>query len=107
MKEKNTEKARGKDVDVHRIITTSYNVELNPFIAHFNRNDVTFETVNTGGITEIRMLNANPLASYAFFLEDFRDEMYNQSRAFWLSTDKFIQALEPLLKFYIDTSNNC
>jgi hypothetical protein len=49
------------------------------------------------------VLNASPLASYAFFLEDFRDEMYNQSRAFWLSTDKFIQALEPLLKFYIDT----
>ncbi len=103
MKEKNTEKARGKDVDVHQIITTSYNVELNPFIAHFNRNDATFESVNTGGITEIRVLNASPLASYAFFLEDFRDEMYNQSRAFWLSTDKFIQALEPLLKFYIDT----
>ena len=78
---------------------------MNPFIAHFNRNDATFETVNTGGITEIRVLNASPLASYAFFLEDFRDGLYNQTRAFWLSTDKFIQALEPLLKFYVDTVN--
>jgi hypothetical protein len=78
---------------------------LNPFIAHFNRNDSTFETVNTGGVTEIRVLNASPLASYAFFLEDFRDGLYNQTRAFWLSTDKFIQALEPLLKFYVDTLN--
>jgi hypothetical protein len=78
---------------------------LNPFIAHFNRNDATFESVNTGGITEIRVLNASPLASYAFFLEDFRDGLYNQTRAFWLSTDKFIQALEPLIKFYVDTLN--
>jgi hypothetical protein len=78
---------------------------LNPFIAHFNRNDSTFETINTGGITEIRVLNASPLASYAFFLEDFREGLYNQTRAFWLTTDKFIQALEPLLKFYVDTIN--
>ena len=94
-----------KEIDVHKIITTSFNVELNPFIAQFNRNTATFETVNTGGITEIRVLNASPLASYAFFLEDFRDGLYNQTRAFWLSTDKFIQAFEPLLKFYVDTIN--
>ena len=78
---------------------------MNPFIAHFNRNDATFETVNTGGITEIRVLNASPLASYAFFLEDFRNWLYNQTRAFLLSSDNFIQALEPLLKFYVDTLN--
>ena len=93
------------EIDVHRIITTSFNVELNTFIAQFNRNEATFETVNTGGITEIRVLNASPLASYAFFLKDFRDALYNKTRAFWLSTDKFIQALEPLLKFYVDTIN--
>ena len=49
------------------------------------------------------MLNASPLASYAFFLEDFRDALYKQTIAYRLSSDKFIQALEPLLKFYVDT----
>jgi hypothetical protein len=44
-----------KEIDVHRIITTSFNVQLNTFIANFEEKKPSFEEVRTGGLTEIRV----------------------------------------------------
>ncbi len=50
-----------KEIDVHRIITTSFNVQLNTFIANFEEKKPSFEAVRTGGLTEIRVHRGQPL----------------------------------------------
>ncbi len=42
-------------VDVHKVFTTLYNVELNEFIHRFGKEE-TFETIRTGGLWNIRVI---------------------------------------------------
>jgi hypothetical protein len=88
-------------VDVHRFMTTVFNVHLNPLIARFSHPISSFERVITGGVTEVRPLVFHPLASCAFFLEDFRADLYSEKTS-WGSYDEVSRSLEPLLNFYAE-----
>lgn len=45
---------KGEKVDVHKVLTTLFNVELNEFLARFGK-ERSFETVKTGGLMEIKV----------------------------------------------------
>ena len=97
----NTEEKNAKEVDVHRIITTSFNVKLNPFIAYFEPKRCSFEVVITGGLKEIRPNRyTHPFADYANFLKDFRDELFRKSVNWKFPIESFISEFDPLLNFY-------
>lgn len=89
-------------VDVHKVITTLFNVELNEFLAKFDKEKV-FETVRTGGLMEVRISEAHPFKQYIEFLRDFREELlYPLHPDYTLDVDSFQKAMEPLLEFYVN-----
>jgi hypothetical protein len=100
-----------KEVDVHRIITTSFNVELNQFIAKFEQKKPSFEVVRTGGLTEIRVRSNDAFAAYAYFLKDFRKELFSKSVNWSFPLDSFLSELDSLVNFYVSVfnlvENNC
>lgn len=97
-----TGQGNAKDVDVHRIITTSFNVQLNRFIANFQTKKLPFETVQTGGLTEIRVepTGDNILSYYAYKLKDFREDMFLKSINWKFPLHSFIGELDSLVQFY-------
>src|SRR4030042_5921797 len=103
--ESKRESPKSKDVDVHRIITTSFNVELNTFIAKFDEKKPSFEVVRTGGLTEIRVHTDNAFAAYAYFLKSFREELFSRSINWSFPLDTFLSELDSLVKFYVSVFN--
>ncbi len=105
------ESIKAKEVNVHRIITTSFNVELNRFIANFDEKKPSFEVVRTGGLTEIRVKSDNAFAAYAYFLKNFREELFSRSINWSFPLDSFLSELDSLVKFYVNVfnlvENNC
>jgi hypothetical protein len=99
------ESPKTKEVNVHRIITTSFNVELNRFIANFHEKKPSFEVVRTGGLTEIRVRNDNAFAAYAYFLKSFREELFSRSINWSFPLDTFLSELDSLVKFYVGVFN--
>lgn len=105
------ESPTSKEVNVHRIITTSFNVELNLFIANFVEKKPSFEVVRTGGLTEIRVRSDNAFAAYAYFLKNFRDELFSKSIKWSFPLNTFLSELDSLVRFYVGVfnlvENNC
>jgi len=95
------ESPKPKDTDVHRIITTSFNVELNTFIANFEAKQTSFEVVRTGGLTEIRVGTYNSFAAYAYFLKNFREDLFKRSANWSFPLDSFLSDLDSLVQFYV------
>jgi hypothetical protein len=93
-----------KDVDVHRIITTSFNVELNRFIANFEPKKAYFEVIRTGGLTEIRVDSSggNIFNYYAYRLKDFREDIFLRSVKWKFPLNSFISEMDSLVDFYND-----
>lgn len=92
------------EVDVHKVITTQFNVEMNEFIAKFS-GVKSFERVKTGGLWEIRVTEEDVFNRYAYWLKTFRDEMFSKSVNWSLPVDSFRKELEPLLQFYTNVEN--
>jgi hypothetical protein len=92
------------NVDVHKIITTSFNVKLNPYISNFEPKKGSFETVMTGGITEIRVIRDRNdfLSGYALRLQDFRENIFMKSVNWRFPLNSFISELDILVEFYYE-----
>lgn len=89
------------EVDVHKIMTTLFNVELNEFMAKFWKYR-TFETVITGGLMEIMLRNVHQFYVYALWLNEFREQLYQKSANFKMEFETFQNELESLLEFYVN-----
>jgi hypothetical protein len=93
-----------KEIDVHRIITTSFNVQLNTFIANFEEKKPSFEEVRTGGLTEIRVhRGTTTFNAYAYFLKKFREDLFRNSINWRFPISSFISNLDNLVSFYTKT----
>lgn len=92
------------DVDVHKVITTLFNVEMNPFIARFSKVK-SVERVRTGGLWEIRVIEEDVFNRYAYWLKTFRDELFSKSVGWSLPVDSFRKELEPLSQFCVNVKN--
>ena len=57
--------------------------------------------MSTGGLTEIRVRNYNAFAAYAFFLRNFREELFSRSRKWSFPLESFLTELDSLVKFYV------
>lgn len=90
------------EVNVHRIITTSFNVKLNPFIANNEPKKSNFETVRTGGIKEIRVnrTGANLFYYYAYRLREFRENIFQKSYHWKFPVYSFISEMDCLVDFH-------
>ncbi|MFQ6064196.1 MAG: hypothetical protein ACE5L6_01850 [Candidatus Bathyarchaeia archaeon] len=91
-------------VDVHKVITTLFNVEMNPFMARFSKAK-SFEIVKTGGLWEIRVTEEDVFNRYANWLKTFRGELFSKSVHWSLPLNSFREELEPLLQFYVNVEN--
>jgi len=91
-------------INVHRIITTLFNTKLNEFIARFGEGKI-FETMQTGGLMEIKVRNTSTLGRYADWLANFRDELYSKCVDWSLESDSFKEELETLMQFYVNTEH--
>jgi len=98
----NLSEEKTKEVNVHRIITTSFNVKLNPFIANNEPKKSSFETVRTGGIKEIRVnrTGTNLFNYYAYRLTEFRDNIFQKSYHWKFPVHSFISEIDCLVEFY-------
>lgn len=92
------------DVDVHKVITTLFNVEMNPFIARFSKVK-SIERVRTGGLWEVRVAEEDAFNRYAYWLKTFRDELFSKSVRWSLPVDSFREELEPLSQFCVNVKN--
>ena len=61
--------------------------------------------VLTGGLTEIRVRNDNAFAAYAFFLKNFREELFSRSMKWSFPLESFLTELDSLVKFYVKIFN--
>lgn len=95
-----TEQENGKEIDIHRIITTSFNVKLNPFIAHFETKKPSCVVVRTGGLMEIRPQSSGTFHYYADVLKDFREQLFRNSVNWKFPFNSFFSEFDPLIKFY-------
>lgn len=104
--------ADAKAVDVHRIITTSFNVQLNRFIANYEAKRGRFQTILDYGVTSyVRTgqpsTNTNTfLTHYAETLKNFREEIFKKSVNWNFPIDSFISEFDRLTKFYLDVSED-
>lgn len=87
-------------VDVHKVMATLFNVELNEFLARFEKFK-TFETVHTGGFMEIKYREAHQFYTYVSWLNDFREQLYRKSEGFKMELSSFQREMELLLELYI------
>jgi hypothetical protein len=93
-----------KEIDIHRIITTSFNVKLNLFIARYEQKKPSFEIIKTGGVMEIRVHNQEEVfAAQAYFLQDFRENLYRKSVYWKFPLDSFLSELDLLIIFYLNS----
>jgi hypothetical protein len=91
------------EVDIHRIITTRFNVHLNKFISKLDENRKKSKTVIlTGGLWEIWERQENILDSYARWLKGYRDELFRSYFGHPINVDTLQKALDPLLQFYVN-----
>lgn len=95
---------KSNEINVHRIITTSYNVKLNPFIASNEPKKSSFETVRTGGIKEIRVnrTGTNLFCYYAYRLTEFRENIFQKSYHWKFPVQSFISEMDCLVDFYYE-----
>ena len=89
------------EVDVHKVITSLFNVELNRFLARFDKERMV-ETVRTGGLMEIKVREAHLFKEYVDWLKAFREDLIHISVDHKLDLESFQKLMEPLLKFYVD-----
>lgn len=89
------------EVDVHKIMTTLFNVELNEFLAKFDKYEV-FEAIQTGGLMEIKVRDAHQFYTYVLWLKEFREQLYRKSVNFKMELDAFQREMEFLLEFYVN-----
>ncbi|HSV49690.1 MAG TPA: CAP domain-containing protein, partial [Candidatus Acidoferrales bacterium] len=78
-----------------------FNIKLNTFIANFEEKKPSFEVVRTGGLTEIRVGSNNAFAAYAFFLKNFREELFAKSVHWHFPLESFLTELDSLVEFYV------
>jgi len=91
------------DVDIHRIITTKFNVELNKFISKLDeRRKKPTTVILTGGLMELWERQENTLDSYARWLKDYRDELFRSHFGHPMNVETLQKALDPLLQFYVN-----
>lgn len=90
------------DVDIHKIITTRFNVELNRFISKLDeRKKKTATRIPTGGLMEIWERQENILDSYAEWLKGYRDDLFQTHFGHRISLETLQEAIEPLMQFYV------
>ena len=88
------------EVDVHEIMTTLFNVELNEFLAKFEKYKV-FEKIQTGGLMEIRSRETHQFYVYVQWLNDFREQLYRKSTDFRMELESFQREMDSLLELYV------
>jgi len=87
-------------IDIHKILTTLFNVHLNEFIAKFSVGAV-FERAQTGGFYEVGIKKHHRFKTYVDFLESFRDDLYYSTYpTYRLRLKDFRKAMDSLLSFY-------
>lgn len=87
-------------VDVHKVITNFFNVEMNDFIAkHYEKKPIT--TKKTGGLMDVVDYEYDPFYPFAVWLNDFRDAVYKNSPHFYQEKESLKKNLEPLLDFHV------
>jgi len=87
------------EVDVFKIITTIFNVELNNFIAKFGKEEE-YGKIQTGGLMEIRLREAHQFYAYAQWLDNFRDQLFEKSRGSKMDFKEFEKKMTSLLQLY-------
>jgi len=93
----------GVEVDVFKIITTIFNVELNYFIAKYGKYKV-YAKYPTGGLMEVRVREVHPFYTYAQWLDEFRNRLFEKSKNSKIDFEEFEKEMEGLLKLYAHLS---
>lgn len=87
-------------VDVHKVMTNFFNVELNDFIArHKERRAISLR--RTGGVMDFQDYHEDVLYPYAEWLSDFRDNVYRASPNFYQDKELLKKNLDHLAQFYV------
>jgi len=87
------------EVDVFKIITTIFNVELNYFIAKYGKYKI-YAKYPTGGLMEVRVREVHQFYTYAQWLDEFRDRLLKKSKDSKVEFEEFERDMMSLLELY-------
>jgi len=87
-------------IDVHKVMTTLFNVELNHTIAKYSVQK-SFERVKTGGVMDL-IPRRSLFHFYITRLEVFREHVYERSNDYFMSEEEFRREMDILLELYAE-----